>query len=189
MNKSLVWCGILGGIIVFIWGMVSWMVLPWHMMTMNKFYNEEQVAHVIKQNASESGMYMLPCTHCGDSSASERQIRRGKEMMRNGPMVFSAVKLEGMDPTSVRPFIRGLIIDIIAAFFITWLLLQTKGLKYGKQVWFVTVIGLIAGILGLLPGWNWMGFSSSYTLLCILDLVIGWFLAGLLIAKLASHKR
>ena len=29
--------GILGGIIVFMWGMVSWMVLPWHTSTIVSF--------------------------------------------------------------------------------------------------------------------------------------------------------
>ncbi len=189
MQKSLIKCGVVGGIVVFIWGMISWMVLPWHTMTMNKFTHEELVAHVIEQNAPKSGIYVFPYMHTGSSSEKEskKEMTEAKEMMKTGPLVFASVKLGGMHGGLVRHIIGSLVIQIVGALLISWLLFQTKGLKYFKQVWFVASVGLVVGILGHLPAWNWMGFAWNYTLVCVLDLLIGWFLAGLVIAKLAKR--
>lgn len=192
MNKNYWKCALLGGIVVFIWGVVSWMLLPWHMMTTHKFINEEQVAMAIKVNAPEDGVYFLPSCH-PDASA-QKMDKKGKEAswqgtkdrMRRGPIVCASVHLQGMDPDSIRPFIGSLIIQIIGAFFATWLFLKTKASSYGRQVCWFAVVGLFAGIVSALPAWNWMGFSAGWTIVCILDLVIGWTLAGCVIAKVAK---
>jgi hypothetical protein len=189
MGKVIGKCGIIGGIVVFIWMLISWMLIPWHSATINKFENEEKVATVLKENAPVSGVYMLPnmCHFKSPVTKEEMQKYRmaEKEMMRNGPIVFAGIRKDGVDPSSAAPFIRALIIQIVAGFFVTWLLLMTKGLKYMQQVGFITLLGFLAGIMTLLPAWNWCGFSTGYVVVGMLDLIIGWFLAGLAIAKLA----
>lgn len=188
MSKTYWKCAILGGIIVFVWGIISWMLLPWHMMTTHKFANEEQVAEVIKKNALQDGIYFLPSCHLemdGNKETKQHEMMVAKDKMRKGPIVFASVHLGGMDPSSVRPFIGSLIIEIIAAFFATWLFLQTKAMPYARQVGWFAMLGLFAGIVCALPAWNWMCFSAGWTIVALLDLFIGWILAGLAIAKLA----
>jgi hypothetical protein len=202
MRKTLWKSALLGGIIVFIWGIVSWMLLPWHMMTTHKFINEEQVATALKANAPQTGIYFLPSCQIDDSNNQgqneqpskedqqqakadlQKKMEDAKARMKRGPIVFASVCLEGMDPASPKPFIGSLIIQIIAAFLASWLLMHTKAQPYMRHVGFVTVIGLFAGVVSALPSWNWMGFSVGWTIVSILDLVIGWFLAGLAIAKI-----
>jgi hypothetical protein len=210
-------CAFIGGIVVFLWGVVSWMILPWHQMTMHKFSDEKSVAITIQDNAYTSGVYVLPnlfkhhkemrtgMHHHKDAWKQEQDasqvMRKGhmdgesskdhmhmemmkqKEMMRQGPFVYAFVKKEGMEPNSAAPFIAGVIIQIIAAYIITCLLMMSKAMSYMKQVGFVTIIGLFAGIVALLPDWVWMGMSLDFLIVNMLDLVIGWFLGGLVIAK------
>lgn len=183
MSRSHLKASVLGGLIVFVWGLFSWMVFPWHQSTLKQFSNESEVAGAIQGSVMESGMYVLPNTFHYDDQTSQHHMKRSKEMMENGPFVFAAVSQYGMGKMSLRPFIVSLIIQIAGAFIVVWMLMQTKGLHFKQQVAFVTLFGLGVGVLGELPNWNWWGFSSSYVLACIVDLVIGWFLAGMAISK------
>lgn len=184
MGKSLVKGCVLGGIILFVWGFFSWAVLPWHNMTFNTFKDPVEVGKVIAKNAMEDGVYIMPCDHCNKEdrplSASE------KESVHKGPFVFATVRLSGISsPHMVKEIVRSLFIQALAALFATWILVHTKGLKYWKKVRLVAVLGLFAGILAYLPMWNWMAASSGYTVVGIADYLVGWFFAGLAIAKVA----
>ena len=152
MGKVLGKCTVFGGLIVFIWGMLSWMILPFHKMTMHKFVHEDQVAKIIKANAPESGMYFLPSYQEGgddteqlasldtesgkeEDSLSKKLQKRSdveliKKKMKQGPIVVASVYLQGADPDSLVPFIGSLIIQTVGAFLAAWLLLHTKGLKF-----------------------------------------------------------
>ncbi len=191
MSQALTRCAVLGGIVVFLWGVFSWMVLPWHQMTMHKFSNEKRVAEVIQDHADMSGAYVIPnCMH-HDKNMSKEDMRdemmKGKEMMRTGPIVFAMVQKNGMKMGMAAAFILTLIVQIIAAYLITWLLFMTKATNYMKQVRFVTIIALIAAIIVYIPDWIWMGASCGFVVVHMLDLIIGWFLGGLVIAKFAKR--
>src|SRR5580700_10269798 len=165
MSKNHLKCALIGGLIVFIWGLFSWMVFPWHQTCLKRFTNESDVASAIKDNAPEAGMYVLPNTLAyHDETASHKEMTRGMEMMENGPFMFASVKPYGIGRMTVRPFIVSFIIQVIGAFIVTWMLMQTKNLSFKNQVAFVTVFGLSIGILGRLPDWNWWGFSCGYVL-------------------------
>ena len=41
MFRPLVMGAVLGGIVVFLWSMVSWTVLPWHSADLMRFTNED----------------------------------------------------------------------------------------------------------------------------------------------------
>ncbi len=183
MSKTHLKCALIGGLIVFIWGLFSWMVFPWHQTCMNKFTNESAVADAIRNNAPVDGVYILPNTFAYNAGTSESEMNRGMKMMENGPFMFASVRTTGMGKMSMAPFIISLIIQIIGAFIVTWMLMQTKGLSVKKQVGFVALFGLGIGILGNLPNWNWWGFSCCYVLTNIVDVVIGWALAGVGITK------
>ncbi len=184
MSKNQLKCALIGGLIVFIWGLFSWMVFPWHQKCLKKFTNESDVADVIRDNAPVEGVYVLPNTFAyRDGNTSQGEISRGMEMLEKGPFMFASIKPNGIGKMTMGPFIISLIIQIIGAFIATWLLMQTKNLSFRNRVGFVTLFGLGVAILGRLPDWNWWGFSFGYVLINIVDLVIGWFLAGLGIAK------
>jgi hypothetical protein len=187
MSKTLLKAAVLGGLIVFVWGMFSWMIFPWHQSCLKKFTHESEVASVIRDNAPVSGVYVLPDTFAYNEHTSHAEMARGKEMMERGPFMFATVRSNGMGKMTLRPFIFSLIIQIIGALIVTWMLMQTKGLIFWKQVRFITLFGLGVAILGELPDWNWWGFSCAYVCINIADLVIGWFLAGLGIAKVLKR--
>ncbi len=171
MDRKLLKAAIFGGIVAFVWGVFSWMVLPWHHMTMHHFANEMQVTSAIQQNAPVSGMYEFS-TPCGQGQVS--------------PYGMVSVNLQGMCHNMAGAMAAMLATQIVGAFFAAWLLSKTKGLEFLQKAFFVAGAALFAGIVAKLPGAIFMGQHASFTVVCMLDLVIAWFLAGLAIAKVTK---
>lgn len=180
MTKLIV-AGILGGIILFIWGTISWMVLPWHKKTMHEFTDQTAVSQVIQANAPTSGIYFSPSMKQKQQVATTQQIKP--------PMIFAAINLKGMPATLWPCMIAALITQVIAAFLVAWLLMGTAMTHYICRVGFVVVFALAAGIVTHIPNWIWFRFSTDYTVVAIADLLIGWFLAGLVIAMIVPSRK
>lgn len=170
------------GLLVFLWGAVSWMVLPWHERSLRGFADKPAVIDAIRQQSPASGIYLLP------NPRAAADPEQGKARMRQGPMMFAAVNLEGADPDSMLPYLATLLVYIAAACLISLLLFQSSGISYAGRVLFVVLAGLVVGLLGHAPNLIWWGFAVDYTLLEIADLIIGWLLAGLAIAYIIGRK-
>lgn len=184
MEKNHLKAAVIGGLIVFLWGMISWMVFPWHEKCFKKFADESEVASVIKDNAKTDGVYVLPNTFAYQDGTSQKEMTRSMGMMEKGPFMFAVVHPKGMGKMTMKPFVLSLIISIIGAYIATWMFLQTKALNFKKKVGFFAMFGLGVAVLGELPAWNWWGAPFGFVFIHMLDHVIGWTLAGFGIAKI-----
>lgn len=173
MKKSAL-AAVLGGLVLFLWGFVSWAVLPWHESVAHKFDDEVAVAQVLKANAPEQGVYYLPF--------AEEDHKQGETA------AFVNVLPQGFDMNMGKLMGIGLLTQIISVFLVFVLLRQTRSLRYLGKVMFIALAGLIIGFVSHAPYWNWFGFSTSYVVVIILDTVIGWTLAGLVIARFGEEK-
>lgn len=178
MLKKLILGTVLGGLTVFAWGALSWMVLPWHEATLQSFADEQAVTAAIRANAPRPGIYVLPGHGHEDSEAASA----AGERMKQGPVMFASVRLSGVDPEAPSLYLKGLLIEMAGALALSALLLTLPGLTYWGRVRTVTLVALIAGLVAHVPEWHWWGFSTAFTLTTILGLVIAWFLAGMVIA-------
>jgi hypothetical protein len=190
MMKSLLLGTLLGGVVAFIWSSVSWEVLPWHEQGIYSFQNDEKVSAVIASHSTRSGNYILPGRPPMEGMTPEqKKAAEGTQMarMQRGPMMFAAVRRGGFGS-----FAKGLIAQFLilaaGAFLLTWLVLQTSGLSYGKRVVFLAVVGLAASVVSDLPNSNWWGFSGAYTAVMVADSTLTWLLAGVVIAKVAKPQ-
>ena len=86
MCKSIVKGAIFGGIILFVWYMISWMALPWHKSTMNVFKNSSEVEAFMMKETPKSGIYVLPC-HEG---------KKGDTAKKSSPSLFVSMNKEGV---------------------------------------------------------------------------------------------
>ena len=171
MNQKIIKGGIIGGLVVFVWGMLSWMVLPWHKPLLKPFKDEGIVRPLLVSNASQSGVYILPHQYGDDQKTGEE------------PFVFTVMNPKGLAPIGFL-MLRSLAIQILGAGLVTWLLLQTRLPDDNTRLGFVVIVALTAGVVCHLPNWNWWGFPTDYTFVQIADLTIGWFFAGLAILKI-----
>lgn len=172
MWKSLTRCAVIGGIVVYLWLTLEWAVLPFHRQMLNHFAESSEVVSAITKYAPYDGVYVYP--KCEEST--------GKQ-----PFIFINVKRDVDCKAMTVPMVRGVIMQMVGAFIITYLLMQTKISQYWNRVWFVTLVGLAIAVLGILPAWNWWYFPPGWVALEVFDMIVGWFLGGLVIAKLVKN--
>lgn len=184
-NKSLLLGSVLGGLAVFIWGTISWMVLPWHMPTLKSFSDQQAVTAALQANAPVTGIYLLP-NHAPAGASPEAQQRQDAQMQqqwRDGPRAFVAYVQTGTN--SMWPaMIKGLLFNIVAALVLTLLILRSGVTGFTAKTLFIAFIAVFAGLASYVPMWNWWGFAGDYTLVSLADLVVSWIIGGAVIAKL-----
>ncbi len=176
---------ILGGVIVFAWGTISWMVLGWHTPTINAFSNEDQVAQVLVDNAPMSGIYILPRPQPSQAAVPPTEAAPAQA----GPFAFVAYAREGVDPQMKMPMAYAVASSILAALLIAWLVRAAEGLGYFQRVLFIATVGIVIAIAGRVPDWIWWHYSTEFMVIDLADVVIGWSLAGLVMAALTGEER
>lgn len=179
MTRKLMLGAVLAGLVVFLWSGFSHMVLPWWNANTNSFTNSEALSAVMLAGADGDGIYMLP-------SAEPPTTEAESERMRGGPVAFVALTTGGMDPASPRAFVLQLIFDIVIALFLARLLTCIGDQAFSVRLRLVVLVALLAGMMVHLPYWAWYGFAGGFTLVSMIDLVIGWFLGGLVLARFAK---
>ena len=80
------------------------------------------------------------------------------------------------------------IMNVIAVYILAWMFIHVKRLTYWEKVGFATLAGLFASVIVVLPHWNFLEYPCRFALVMILDITIGWFLAGLAIAKVHAMR-
>ena len=91
---------------------------------------------------------------------------------------------------STGVLVTGFLIDLLAATLVAMLLssVGSCGQNYWCRVGFIASLGVFTALIGHLSYWNWMHFPLGYTLAFVLDVIIGWTLAGLAIAFIIRPK-
>ena len=169
---KLVNSAVVGGVIFFVWSSISWMALPFHAKTLKTFSNEAAIAQTMSAGANGSGVYLLP------------------KMSKNAPaikssFVFLVYNQDGYGNMGMRMFL-GLLEDILTALVLTWLLSKSGISSFNGRVGFISGLAIFAGLAAHLTNSVWWGHSLAFTILEMADLLVGWTLAGLAMAKFSS---
>ena len=184
--KTLVLGTVLGGLVSFVWGAISWSVMAWHHKTFKAFKDEEAVARVLLDNAPMDAVYGLPAPPVRrpgmtkqDEAAADAAV---VERMRTGPLALVVFERSGY--ASIKGKLVGaLLIGMVSSLLFTLLLQQfAAGHSYLARVMFVTLGALAGAILCRVTDWNWHGYSTPYAAVAVADVAVGWFLVGLALA-------
>lgn len=191
MMRSLVLGSVLGGVIVFVWTAVSWMLLPWHNNSMKSFANEAAVAQVIRDNVPSGGMFAIPGWPPGFDAMSQAQKDSCQaamaQKMADGPYFYGVV-WRGVKEDMGRSMGVGLLFDVLAALLVTMLVMKTGGMSWAGRVMFIVTAALAVCMIAIAPNWIWWHHPSGYTMVSMADVLIAWTLAGMVIAKVAAPK-
>ena len=191
MTKQLVFGTILGAIVLFVWGALAWTLVPWPGDPIKMFTDEAAVAQAITANAPRSGNYLLPNMPRRTPGMTDQQYAAAskamEERMSHGPIVFAAVRLEPFT-SMTKPLLTNFVNQLLLALLASVLLSQTRGLSYGARIGFVTALGVLIFLGGHVDEWIWWSFGNTYMLMQMGALIIGWFLAALVIGKFVRGK-
>ena len=103
-----------------------------------------------------------------------------------GPAAFVAFRKGAFDMRAV--FAKEIARQLLAALLLALLLSQLPLTLWGRALAAVGV-ALFAALTAHLQGWTHFYFPLGFTALNVLDALVGWFLAGLVIAKLLERVR
>ena len=183
MAKKLLLGAIVGGVILFLWGAISHMLLPFATAALHPFTNEEAVKQAVIANAPRSGVYFLP--YLMQEGLTEEQQNAAFERGMQGPILFLAVR-QGRGASFGSLLGIQFFIDVLTGLLLTALLLHARPMGYAKRVLFVVGVALVVTVAGHLPAWNWYNFSTPFTAGKFFDTLVGFALAGLALARIVK---
>jgi hypothetical protein len=186
MNR-LTLAAIIGGIVAFLWGAVSHMVLPIGKMGLRSLPSEASVLATLQGSVPEPGLYFFPGMDFSRSMTPEEETA-WQERYRSGPAGLLVYRPKGGEAMSPWKLLTELLSSVLAAGAAAFVVAPMAA-SYGRRVLATACMGLFAWFSMSLSYWNWYGFPTDFIVAEGIDQVAGWFLAGLAIAKIAPRPR
>lgn len=177
---------IVGGLVVFIWSMISHMMLPIATMGMHmeKLPGEEALRSAMTEHLPESGLYFIPGMDPALASDPTQQYDEAAERMANGPVVMMTIAKEGSVGMTKELALEG--ITNICGALVAGLIIWCISCSFLCRVLVVMALGLFSWITIDASYVIWYGFPIEYGIGQLIDHLVGWFLAGLAIAAIVK---
>lgn len=174
---------VLGAVIFFIWSAivhVNPVTGPMGLSLLNE--KEDAVMTALNDHVQQPGLYFFPGMDMGKKmTADEEAAWRAK--YKAGPTGLLLIQPKGGEPAMTRQLAVGFITDLLCAVLAAFILAATVG-SFVRRVAMVASLGLFAWLAIGVQQWNWYEFPFPFVALDAINHVIGWLLAGLLMAKL-----
>lgn len=170
MTKTII-ASVVGGIILFVWQFLSWSILDLHRPMQMYTPKQEEILKYLGENLDE-GNYFLPTVPKGTSSAETE-----KAMNEAAGKPWADIryhKAMGMQADMTMNMVRGLLVDIISVFLLSWFLLK-KGSDFKTTLIACVVFGLIAYLTTDYTFQIWYATDSIPNLI---DAITSWSLCG-----------
>ena len=183
MNLKLVLAGVAGGVVMFLWGFVSHMLLPLGDAGISSLPYQADLLPPMSAKLTKPGLYMFPWPESSPGTPmpqTAEAMETANEMHKTSP--------HGMllyhPPTGPFVMTGHLVIEfgtnVASSLVAAVLVCMTLGSldSFAKRMLFVTAIGLSAGIAVNMPYWNWYEFPATFTLAEMVSHIIGFALVG-----------
>lgn len=181
--KKIILAGLAGAVTLFIWDAVSHLALDWHESYTLRFNNEDAVTAILSEECPEAGIYALPNPVMEGLSSEEAETawQAAIKQHETGITFFGAVgKKSG---SSFGKMLTIQFLNDCFCFLIIAMLLCCQGPKsFLHRVLFVEMVALVGFVGFVVPSWSWYGFSGTYIVVNLFDTLIGWGLAGAMVA-------
>ncbi len=190
MKKTLL-AGILGGVIAFIWSAIVHMLPFTHhlgLSTMNE--HEGAVMAALKSNLPEPGLYFFPGMDMTRKMTQE-QMDTWTAKYQAGPAGLLLYHPNGGQPMAPKLLVIEFLSTVVCGLIAAFILSATVGSLMIRAT-MVMLIGLFGWLAISVSQWNWYGYPFSFIALDAIDQLIGWLLAGILMAKMIKpviHQR
>jgi hypothetical protein len=184
MNVRMLLAGVLGGVILFVWGFLAWVILPVHKTAIHEIPKQDTLIAALQSALSQKGVYAFPSMPQNEPSAADEH--QWEERYRKGPIGMIVYDPAGSAPMMPVQMAIGIVINIISAFFVAWFLARSTALNahYIKRVAYCGMYGIFLVAASTLVMWNWFNEPGDWVTSLIVDYVVGWVLAGIGIAAI-----
>lgn len=173
--KSVIVAAVVGGLALFAWESVAHLLLPLGQAGIKTIDNEQAVVASLRDNVKQSGLYFFP------ASAATGTAQAGGP---TGILAFQPVGTMSMMPGQLLTQLGA---DIVAIIVAGMLLTLAGGLPgFWKRVLFFTLMGILPALRTDLSYWNWYAFPTAYTAAQFTVNIVGFCVAGLVVAKIIA---
>ena len=189
---KILFAGILGGIVMFVWTSIAHMALPLGEAGIREIPNESAVLTAMQSNVGEeTGLYVFPGPGIGKNATREEKSEAMKHMgekMATNPSGILMYNAAG------RRFTLGKWLgvefgkELLEAILVVFLFAQTRIVSFAGRVGFVLVAGILAAIATNVSYWNWYGFPGLYTASYMFTQIVGFLLVGIVAALLLPKR-
>ncbi len=189
--KRIVIAGVAGGLVLFIWSLVSWVYIPWHQL--EKMPGEAQVAQAMRDAEIPSGAYHLPGM-VDDPALTDDEKTANEEVFtaahKEGPVATIMYKSGGSSPMGIMTMIMAFILDIVAAGVAAAILTMAAPALGGfvGRVLFVLMLGAYVAVGNNLMDWNWMHYPLKFSLQMAGDTLVASLLLGVTLAIIVNPE-
>ena len=177
---------IAGGVVVFVWSALSHMALGLGTAGISTMPNEDRMAQAIRGAITEPGLYFFPGFDASRKFTPEEE-KAWTEKYRRGPSGILIVQPGGRDPMAPEQLVIELVADILAAGVAAFLLGGLAG-SFTARVAAVGLLGVFEWLDINVSYWNWYKFPTAFTLAALVEQVVGWTLAGVVMALLLRGR-
>lgn len=174
--------GFVGGMVIFMWGAVAHMALPIGEMGLRQLPEETALIEPMRSTITESGLYFFPGMD-RSHTPSESELAAWEAKIKEGPSGLLLVHPRGGEAMSPRQLGTEFATDVVAALLAGFLLTYVRA-GYAGRVAFVMLLGVFGFVTISVPYWNWYGFPFDFTAAEGIDQLVGWTLAGLVLAAI-----
>ena len=189
-DMRIVIAGVIGAIVMFIWGALAHVALPIGEMGMKVASNQDAVMTAMQAGADKgAGVYMVPGMS-PEEWRDEAAMKAFQSKYKDAPSAFVVYDptpnplIQTMGPPLVKQFISNLLVTLLAA----WILAQAAT-SFGTRVLMGAALGLITWLTVSVPYWNWYRFPMDFTIGALLDSGLGLALASVPMAWWLGRRR
>jgi hypothetical protein len=173
---------LLGGIVMFFWGAVAHMVLGLGNVGIYQPAQEDVVLSSLHGGlGQQAGVYLLPSFDphkWGDPAAKAAYAKKAVA----SPYAMVVYLPQGDDMTLMGGQLsRQWASDTLASLALA-LVMGLAALGFAKRMLMAAIAPIFAWLSILVPYWNWYRFPGSFTWAALIEQLIGWLLAGAVIA-------
>jgi hypothetical protein len=170
--------GLIGGIVMFVWGVTAHMALGLGETGIQLPANEDVVLSGLHEGlGNQSGVYLLPSldpNKMGDAAV----VKAYSAKAATSPYAFVVYLPQGTDMLQMGPQIgRQWASDTLAALALAFML-ALAGLGFRRRVTLAAVAAVFTWLSMTVPYWNWYRFPLDFTLAALVEQLVGWLLAG-----------
>jgi hypothetical protein len=189
MKSRIIVAGLAGGVAIFLWGFVAHMLLPLGEAGIRPLPMQDKVLPALSGSVKEPGLYLFPWPEspAGTPMPVNQQARQAAaELYKTSPhglLLFHpppATMLSGGQ--LLTEFVTNCVTALIAAALVSLVVGSLR--SYIARALFVTMVGVTAAIAVNVPYWNWYEFPSAFILAEMIEHIVGFALAGLVIATI-----
>ncbi|MGH8160071.1 MAG: hypothetical protein ACREPQ_18290 [Rhodanobacter sp.] len=170
--------GLIGGIVMFIWGLAAHMALGLGNVGIHQPVDENVVLATLHEGLGEqAGVYMLPSFDPKQMN-DPYKVRAYSQKAIHAPYAWVVYLPQGDDMMQMGPQIgRQWASDTLSALALAFVM-GLAGLGFRRRLAVAAAAAVFAWLSTMVPYWNWYRFPLDFTWAALVEQLIGWLIAG-----------